>query len=72
MRAAGAAALAVALSLLGGCGLFGGSPRKPAPLTAPTGEAKLSLAWSASVGKAGGQLFVPQVVGSQVDRKSVV
>lgn len=66
MRAIGVAALAVALAQLAGCGLFGGSPRKPAPLTAPTGEATLSLAWSANVGKASGQRFVPEVIGAQV------
>lgn len=65
MRAARAAAIAAALFLPVGCGLFGGSSRPPAPLTAPTGEARPSLAWSVNVGKASGQRFAPQVVGSQ-------
>lgn len=59
------AALAASLVLLGGCGLFGGSPRPPAPLTEPTGQARPALAWSLDVGKASGQRLAPVVVGAE-------
>jgi len=69
MRAAGRAALAACALALGGCGYFSwfkGADEKPMPLAEIRATVTPRVAWSASVGRAGGFKFFPRLEAGRV------
>lgn len=69
MTAAARAVAAACALALGGCGYFGlftDASKKPMPLTEIRTSVTPKVAWSASVGKAGGFKFSPKVDGNRV------
>ncbi|HRA24645.1 MAG TPA: outer membrane protein assembly factor BamB [Usitatibacteraceae bacterium] len=69
MRAAGRAALAACALALGGCGYFSwfkSADEKPMPLAEIRATVTPRVAWSASVGRAGGFKFFPRLEAGRV------
>lgn len=58
--------LALAVALLGGCGLFGGSKTAPAPLVEFKPALNVAVAWRVSVGSARGTYLQPAVLDNAV------